>query len=146
MPVWMKITNPFPNDYISIPTINEIQSSSTSRGQIANKPVSILEEQKIARQNRSGQFWKGKFSKLTIWGVGWKTRSIAWKLCRELLLLTYSLSLIPAWISNYIHQNVLVETTFPFPDFNGDGEEYFILGINCIDWHKSGSACGWHVL
>ena len=31
----------------------------------------------------------------------------------------YGLTLFPAWISNYIHHNVWVEITYPFPNFNG---------------------------
>ena len=35
------------------------------------------------------------------------------------LLLTCGLTLIPAWISNYIHYNVWDEITYPFLNFNG---------------------------
>ena len=31
----------------------------------------------------------------------------------------HGLSLIPAWISNYIHYNVRGEITYPFLNFNG---------------------------
>ena len=31
----------------------------------------------------------------------------------------HGLTLIPAWISNYIHYNVLDEITYPFLNFNG---------------------------
>ena len=31
----------------------------------------------------------------------------------------HSLTLIPAWISNYIHYKVWDEITYPFPNFNG---------------------------
>ena len=31
----------------------------------------------------------------------------------------HGLTLIPTWISNYIHYNGWEETTYPFPNFNG---------------------------
>ena len=31
----------------------------------------------------------------------------------------YGLTLIPAWISNYIHHKMWYEITYPFPNFNG---------------------------
>ena len=31
----------------------------------------------------------------------------------------YGLTLIPAWISNYIHNNMCDEITYPFLNFNG---------------------------
>ena len=34
-------------------------------------------------------------------------------------LTLFYFTLIPAWISNYIHCNVWDEITYPFPNFNG---------------------------
>ena len=39
----------------------------------------------------------------------------------------HGLTLIPVWISNYIHQNVWDPITYPFPNFNGATVEVWEL-------------------
>ena len=40
----------------------------------------------------------------------------------------HELTLIPAWISNYIHYNVWDEITYPFLNFNGCTVEVYMNG------------------
>ena len=39
----------------------------------------------------------------------------------------YRLTLIPAWISNYIYYKVRDDITYPFPNFNGRTDEVWDL-------------------
>ena len=45
---------------------------------------------------------------------GWK-----WTLYYSVPFYLHGLTLIPAWISNYIHYNMRDEITYPFLNFNG---------------------------
>ena len=44
----------------------------------------------------------------------------------------YGLTLIPAWISNHMHNKVWDEITYPFPNFNGGTIEVWVWISNFI--------------
>ena len=62
----------------------------------------------IPRNYRPMKLW-GSFS-------SWKSDNV---LCIRGPFYWHGLTLIPAWVSNYIHYKVWDETTYPFPNFNG---------------------------
>ena len=65
-----------------------------------------------------------------------KSLSKSFKMSNEILqhltgpFYYYRLTLIPAWIGNYIHYPVLDEIIYPFPNFNGATFEVWDLGMD----------------
>ena len=59
-------------------------------------------------------------------------RNIAWLLFISSTFYYHGLTLIPAWICNWIHHKVWIEITYPFLNFNDATVEYLEWMINFI--------------
>ena len=75
----------------------------------------------IVCKNHGGHFVRGRWVNLVVFmALKRKTRSIqcyGWWLFCPLLLICFNL--IPAWISNYVHDKVWNEMTYTLPNFSG---------------------------